>query len=117
MDVTELVGALRGARYRVGSEALLQHDIGETLKSLVGISGYEAEARIGPGDRIDFLVGTIGIEAKVKYPRRKIWRQLDRYTGREAITSLILITGTAIGLPAAMNGKPLYLVSLGRASL
>ena len=116
MTVTDLVAALRRARLATTREATLQRLLSAFLAEQ-GIE-FEAEARLAPGERIDFLLtGGIGIEAKVKYPRRGIWRQLERYAAAEAITSLVLVTGTALGLPPAINGKPVYFVSIGRGGL
>lgn len=113
---TELTALLRGNRYRMGSEALLQQDI-ETLLGLRQIK-FERETRLGPGERIDFLVeGGIGVEVKVRYPKRSIFRQLVRYAEHERISSLILVSGTAMGLPTAVLGKPLFSVPLGRSAL
>lgn len=115
MNVGQLVQHLRRQRYRVGQEAWLQEDIENVLRGLVH---FEREVRLAPGERIDFLVaGGIGIEAKTRCPPRQIFRQLERYAGREAISALILVTGTATGLPPAMSGKPLFYVSTGRSSL
>lgn len=112
----ELLIPLRTARLRVGTEAQLQADIGAALTSL-GIS-FEAEARLSQRDRIDFLTAEgIGIEAKVKYPKRAIFRQLARYAEHDQIKALVLITATALGLPPEISGKPVYFISLGRASL
>lgn len=115
MNVEQLVQHLRRQRYRVGQEVWLQEDIETALR---GIVPYEREARLAAGERIDFLAaGGIGIEAKTRCPPRQIFRQLERYAGRDAITSLILVTGTASGMPPAINGKPLFYVSTGRAAL
>lgn len=116
MTVQQLVTHLRRQRYRVGQEALLQQDIETNLRFLQ--IAFEREVRLAPGERIDFLIaGGIGIEAKTRCPPRSIYRQLERYAALDAITSLILITGTALGLPATIKGKPLFYVSTGRASL
>jgi hypothetical protein len=116
MIVEQLVRELRARRYRVGQESLLQLDIETALQNLD--VPFEREARLAPGERIDFLVaGAIGIEAKTRCPPRSIFRQLERYAAHDAITSLILITGTALGLPQAIKGKPLFYVSTGRAAL
>ena len=40
-----------------------------------------------------------------------------RYARHDGISSLILVTGTALGLPPAIDAKPLYYVSLGRGAL
>jgi hypothetical protein len=116
--IEQVATALRRGRYRRGSEALLQADIAKLLTNLVGISGFEKEAVIGERERIDFLVsGGIGIEAKLKQPARQIYRQLERYAACDAITGLILISGTAMGCPDSINGKPVYFVSLGLTAL
>lgn len=116
MTVVDLVTALRRARLLASRESTLQQRIADLLTTQ-GVA-FEAEARLAPGERIDFLAaGGIGIEAKVKYPKRAIYRQLERYAAIDAITSLVLVTGTALGLPAEILGKPVYFVSIGRAGL
>lgn len=110
-----LVALLRRTRMRVGSEAALQQSIEDTLAAAG--HAYQREARLSPADRIDFLVGGVGIEAKARYPKRAIYRQLERYAAQPVIGSLILVTGTAMGLPAEIGGKPVFIVSTGRAAL
>lgn len=116
MTPAVLVSTLRGSRLAASTEAALQQNLERLLTSL-GLR-FEREARLAPGERIDFLVeGGIGIEAKAKYGRRPIYRQLERYAAREQISALVLVTGTALGLPATLLGKPVFLVSLGRSAL
>lgn len=116
IEATELVAVLRRNRLPSSSEAALQLQIEVVLKE-AGV-GYDREARLAPGERIDFLVsGGTGIEAKTRCGKRAIYRQLERYAECDLIKSLILVTGSALGLPAAINGNPLFHVSLGRASL
>lgn len=116
MTPPELTAFLRRQRYAFGTEAILQLSIASALES-AGVE-FEREARLTPLDRIDFLVaGGIGIEAKVRYPRRPIYRQLQRYAESDQIAALILITATALGLPPSLNGKPLFYVSIGRTAL
>lgn len=114
-DAAALVALLRRTRMRMGTEAALQLSIGEALTS-AGFD-HEREVRLSAADRIDFMVGTIGIEAKVRYAKRAIYRQLERYAAHDGISALVLITGTAMGLPPSIGGKPVFYVSLGRASL
>lgn len=115
-----IAGVLSRARLNASTETVLQQRIGEALDA-AGIV-YEREARLAPGERIDFLCGTVGIEAKLKCTRRKIWRQLERYAENPLITSLILVTGTAMGLPPAIGDLqgarvPLFYISIGRSAL
>lgn len=116
LSVSEIVRHLRAGRYRVAQETQLQADIGNALDALG--AAFEREVRLGPGERIDFLVdGTLGIEAKTRCDRRAIYRQLQRYARHDTISALILVTGTALGLPASIDGKPLFYVSVGRSAL
>jgi len=111
-----VMAALRRARLLPSTEAALQTSIETTLAG-AGILA-EREVRLAPGERIDFLVaGGIGIEAKARCQPRAIFRQLERYAKREQITALILVTGTACGLPATIGGKPAFFVSVGRTAL
>jgi hypothetical protein len=114
-SAAEVARFLRRTRMRVGNEAALQQSIEDALAA-AGLA-YLREHRLGPADRIDFLVGGVGIEAKARYAKRAIYRQLERYAAHDVIASLILVTGTAMGLPAEINGKPVYIVSTGRAAL
>jgi hypothetical protein len=106
---------LRRTRMRVANEAALQTSIEDAL--VAATVPYTREHRLSPADRIDFLCGRVGIEAKARYNKRAIYRQLERYAAHDAIDALILVTGTAMGLPAEIGGKPVYIVSTGRASL
>lgn len=110
-----IADALRRAPLRRSSEAVLQIDIAEALAG----GGFVAdrEASLGPGDRPDFICGQVVIEAKVRYPKRAIYRQLERYAAYDHVAALILVTGTAMGLPAEIKGKPVHVVSLGIGSL
>lgn len=117
MSVTaaEVTAHLRGGRYRQGDEFLLHEDLASRLGGTVA---FEREVVLGPGERIDFLcAGGIGIECKARATRKAIYRQLGRYARHDRIQSLILVTATALGLPAMIEGKPVFYVSLGRASL
>jgi hypothetical protein len=116
MTPAELTTYLRRQRYTFGNESALQLSIAEALERS-GLE-FEREARLSRTDRIDFLVkGGIGIEAKVRYPGRAIYRQLVRYAEVEQITALVLMSATALGLPPSINGKPLFYVSIGRTAL
>jgi hypothetical protein len=116
LKVADIVGLLRAKTYRVSTEALLQSDI-ETALTNWGLS-FTREHRLSARDRIDFLIERgIGIEAKTRCGKRPIFRQLQRYTEHDSVKAIVLITGTALGLPPTLNGKPLFYVSLGRAAL
>lgn len=116
MTPAELTVLLRRAQFRVSSESALQDDI-ETRLLQHGVD-FQREHRLGPADRPDFLVvGGIVIEAKARCSRRVIYRQLQRYAMHDTVTAIVLVTGTAMGLPPTLGDKPLFYVSLGRGAL
>jgi hypothetical protein len=110
-----LVRVLSSRRFRLDSEKLLQDQVASAL----GAAGYAArrEARLAPSDVIDFLVEDVGIEAKIKGQRRAILRQCERYCRCDAVGALVLVTNAAMGFPPALEGKPVFVVALGRGWL
>ncbi|WP_214565925.1 hypothetical protein [Aliiroseovarius lamellibrachiae] len=107
---------LRGIPLPVSTEAAMQDAVEQALTDHA--FPFERELRMGSSNRIDFMVqGGIGIEVKTRCARRQIHRQLARYADHPDVNALILVTGTFTGLPVTLNGKPLFLVSSGRASL
>lgn len=111
-----LISTLRKVRYPTTTEAALQDAIEQHLQQHQ--IPHVREHRMGPTDRIDFMVdGDIGLEAKTRYPRRRIYRQLERYCTNHQLRCIILVTGTYLGLPPDINGVPLFMVSTGRAAL
>ena len=74
---------------------------------------YTHEAAIGKGCRIDYLVGTVGIEIKKGKPQAQaLHRQLLRYAACEAVSALVIITQRHVRLPKAICGKPIALLVL-----
>jgi len=111
----EIVVVLRKQRFRLDNEKLLQSQV-EAVLEQASIPA-QREARLGPGDIVDFLAGDVAIECKIKGQRRAIYRQCERYCGFEAVGSLILLTNAAMGMPPELCGKPVYFVDLGRGWL
>ncbi len=115
---------LRTARLPVDTETALQADVARLLLG-AGIP-HVAEFKIG-GGRIDFIVGydgrfgsrapCVGIECKIKGGARSILRQCDGYCGDPRIGHLIVLTAKALALPQILRGKPVTIVSVGRAWL
>ncbi len=76
---------------------------------------FEHEANIAKGCRIDFLVGTIGIEIKKGKPSAAtLAAQLQRYAACGAVDGLVVITERSVRLPKAILGKPIRLISLSQ---
>ncbi len=117
MTVTDIMRLLRSSRFRLTSEADMQADIETVLK--MNAAKFEREVRLSPEDRIDFMIGSIGLECKTRTAKSKmeIYRQLERYAKHDAVTHLILATNRAMGLPETIGGKPAYYVALGQSWL
>ncbi len=83
------------------------------------LCSFSREHRLGPADIPDFLVdGRIVVECKkIGANKQATYRQLRRYAAYPQVEALILATGTAMGLPPQIEGKPAFLVNLGRAWL
>lgn len=71
------------------------------------------EVRLDADSIIDFMVGPVGIESKLRGGKMDIFRQLERYAAFPEIEALILVTNTAMGLPKEIGGKPTFYLSLG----
>lgn len=71
------------------------------------------EVRLNEKDRIDIMVGTVGVEVKTKGQRREIYNQLKRYAACPEVEALVLATSTP--WPSHMteiDGKPFSVASL-----
>ncbi|WP_455233281.1 hypothetical protein [Geopseudomonas aromaticivorans] len=92
----------------------------EQLLTTAGIA-FEREKRLSAKDIPDFLVTLdgvrIAVEMKTRARRMAIFRQLERYAEHGEVDALLLFTGTAMGLPPAINNKPACVVSMGAAWL
>lgn len=112
MTVDELGAALRRFRFRFNSERELHKGIAQCLDSL-GIS-YSYEHSISSTDRLDFLVGTIAIEAKVDGSLADLTRQVHRYAKSDRVQAIVVVSSKARHrqLPREIQGKPVRVVPL-----
>lgn len=113
-SMDELEALLTSKRYRFNDETALQDGIGKVFtKAKIA---FEAEVRLSPADRIDFLVGNVGLEVKVKGTEEAAHMQLLRYAEHDRILGLLLVSGTKrIGdIPPMMRGKPVRVVYVER---
>lgn len=107
IDVAEL---LRAHAFTCGNEAELQQAIGAVLTG-AGIE-HRREVRLTERDRIDFLVGGVGLEVKVDGSLSAVTRQLHRYAQRPEVGSLLLVTTRPQhrAAPRELCGKPVRVV-------
>lgn len=77
---------------------------------------FVREHRLSPGNIVDFYFPAtkVGLEVKLKAPKREIFRQIKRYCEHDEVEGLILASGTFMGLPGDIGGKPVWFVSLSQ---
>jgi hypothetical protein len=113
--------AIMTSRIPISHEKQTQQYLAEIFTTL-GVL-FAREFRLSGADVVDFWVQAAdgkGAVLEVKMRRARpadILRQLERYAEHDQVRSLYLITNKAIDLPHRINGKPAYLISLGRAWL
>lgn len=89
------------------------------LETALTESGYSfvREKRLSDSDIVDFYLTIDGckvaLELKAKAQRMRIYRQLERYAKHEAVDAVVLLTATAMQLPALIEGKPAFVSSMG----
>ncbi len=112
MTASELADILFHARYRYNSEKELQLAISQILYQ--SNLPWKTEVPLTKKDRIDFMVGDIGIEVKVGGSFQQVLRQLHRYACLPEVQGLVLVTTRQShrDLPTKLNGKPLFVVWL-----
>ncbi len=108
-----IANVLRGASLRFGSEKILQAGIEDALTK----AGFPVrrEVILAPKDRIDFLVGGVGIEVKIGGTLNDAIRQLHRYAASDKVSELLLVTSRLLlaRVPSELDGKPVYAVYVG----
>ena len=70
--------------------------------------------RLSDADIVDFMVGSIAVEVKIKGAKAEIYRQLERYAAHDNVTAILLVSSRSMHLPALINGKPTLVASLSR---
>jgi hypothetical protein len=110
-----LLRELSRYRLRVSTEAALQSSIEAALVEIG--DEYNREYALSAKDRPDFMVADVAIEAKARYNKRGIYRQLERYAEHDAVGAIILVTNTALGMPEYIKNKPIYVLPTGYAFL
>lgn len=100
--------SLRG----LGEEARVQAAI-EALLKREGVD-HKREHRFDKASRVDFLVGSIGVEVKTGGGISAVIRQLHRYAEFEAVSELVLVTTrtTLARVPRELNGKRVHVAVL-----
>lgn len=111
-SAADIIRLIQTRRLPLSAEKPLQAALALEFEK-AGIAA-EREVDLGDGDVIDFMIGGIGLEVKIKGQRRAIFRQCERYCGHDRVVTLVLATNAAMGLPAWIDGKPVHVASLAR---
>jgi hypothetical protein len=114
--VDDVVAALSNRRYRYSSEVVLHAGLAEALTE-AGID-HQREVQVA-GGRIDFLIGSLGIEVKIKGTVEALGRQLRRYAADPRIDALLVVTSrpTHRQVRAIPVGVPVRVVTIGALGL
>lgn len=102
---------LASARFSWASEKDLQDGIEQLLREKD--LEYQREVQLSNGV-IDFMVGDVGVEVKIKGQLKAVLSQLRRYAADPKVASLVLVTGRLqlTSCPPTINGKCLTVVPL-----
>jgi len=115
VSAADIVRFLQKCRLDLSTEKHLQMGIEQALQA-TGLP-FEREKRLSDRDIPDFFVkGGIAIECKMRNKARKIdiFKQISRYAAYPEVTAIVLASNASMGLPAEINGKPVYAASLSR---
>lgn len=117
MKAEDIKKLLAPKNYDISSERLVQDRVEEIFLS-EGLL-YIREAELSHGDRVDFLVGTVGVEVKLQAPVTALMRQLHRYAQSDRVEELLLVTtNPRLSLiPKKFNNKPITVLVLITALL
>ena len=97
--------------------AFTENDLHRMVEQRLTEAGipFVHEARIGPGCRIDYLAGGVGIEIKNGRPDAKaLARQLMRYAESADIHALVVVSPRRVSTPKTVLGKPVHVMILNQ---
>lgn len=92
-EFDSVVAAIQGYLIPVDSEAAMQATIQQVLEKAA--FPYSREVVLSEKDRIDFMVGDVGIECKIAGSFSSVAEQVGRYLQNSSVKSLILVTSRA----------------------
>ncbi|CDX26836.1 conserved hypothetical protein [Mesorhizobium plurifarium] len=115
MSALDIMTVLCRCRFPLTDEKELQAAIAREFND-AGMD-YGREHRLSERDVIDFRLGDVGVEVKIKGSKRSIYHQMERYAEHEVLKELVLISNVPMGFPPALNGKPVYFLNLAKAWL
>lgn len=111
--IGKVLDVLRSHAFTFTTERDLQDGMAEAFAD-AGLP-MTREVRLSRGDRIDFLIGSVGVEVKTNGGWQAVTKQCQRYAASERVTELVIVTSKAAHLacPNWIGGKPLVVHFLG----
>lgn len=114
-NLKHILDVITSSRFPVDNEKDLQSAI--ESKFIEKKVEFIREHRLDDKNIPDFFIDGIAIEVKIKGNAKSIYKQCVRYCEFNEVKILILLTNRSIGFPKEINGKPCYLISLGKSWL
>lgn len=113
-QMERVLDALRTIRCSASCTEAELHTQAASAFAMAGIDAQH-EAQLGPGCRIDFLCGGVGVEIKKSRPERaRLIAQLTRYAACGQVSALVVIAPRGVNLPRTIGGKKVSMVALER---
>lgn len=112
-----LVRIIRQQRLDLSTEKRLQSGLADVF--LNSNIAFSREHALSPGDIPDFFMDHgVLIECKVHGAKKMdVYKQLCRYAEHDEVSAIILASNISMGMPALINGKPVFCASLSRGWL
>jgi hypothetical protein len=112
VEIKPILDVLAAHRFRYADENQLQEGIAAALAT-AGFAA-EREVRLNARDRIDLLVGRVGVEVKIAGSGEALLRQVRRYTESDLVDGIVVVTAKVrhLRLPTVLNGKPIEVLTV-----
>lgn len=115
MNLTIFHNLMTAYRFSLESEEELKLQMAKVMQD--NDIPFKREYRLDPKNKPDFMVFEYAVEVKIKGAAKAIYRQCERYSTFDEVKGLYLITNKSMGFPETLNGKPCYVINLGRSWL
>lgn len=115
--VEQITSALAAGTFTYVDEVDFHRGI-DTALTAAGID-FTPEVRLNSRDRIDYLIGTVGVEVKIKGTTDALRRQITRYADSPLVDELLVITTRPRHMDLhrkVLAGKPVTVLAIGRLS-
>lgn len=92
LDAEDICNILSAYHISTYTEAAMQSDVQSIFETCCA---FVREATLGPGERVDFLVGRVAVECKIKGGKNEVLSQLIRYAEHDSVSAIVLVTAKA----------------------